>query len=154
MSEENRSRYLKKTRNNYWPSVSSTKDYSRPAGLYSSLNWTCKRCGNINWPKRKSCNICGSKKDTSPEIRTGACGGYNERINIEYKRNRESDSDDEYDKYGRKRKRKNNNHDDGRINDNNNDDDYNSSDNQHSDSDNCDSDKYDLSSFLDDQTKH
>jgi hypothetical protein len=55
----------------------------------------CKGCGNINWARRLTCNICNGPKFVKTEVRTGAGGGYNERDGIEYKKRQESD--DEFD---------------------------------------------------------
>lgn len=53
------------------------------------------RCGNINWARRTTCNMCNMPKIQKTEVRTGTGGGYNERENVEYKERVESD--DEYD---------------------------------------------------------
>ena len=37
------------------------------------------RCGNINWERRDTCNVCNTLKPTLQEQRTGRGGGYNER---------------------------------------------------------------------------
>ena len=55
----------------------------------------CKSCGNINWARRITCNICNAPKFQKTEVRTGAGGGFNERDGVEYKERDESD--DEYD---------------------------------------------------------
>uniref|UniRef100_T1IEV8 Zinc finger Ran-binding domain-containing protein 2 n=1 Tax=Rhodnius prolixus TaxID=13249 RepID=T1IEV8_RHOPR len=116
-------------------------------GLFSPTDWICKSCGNINWAKRISCNLCNkSRDDLLDEIRTGAGGGYNERDIVEYVKN--SDSDNEYDEYGRikKRKKLGKNANYQRIKQESlRDDDDDDMDSQSSAED---VDKYDLSAFL------
>ncbi|CRK95410.1 CLUMA_CG008659, isoform A [Clunio marinus] len=85
-------------------------------GLFSADDWSCLKCGNINWARRSSCNICNAKKFADDQ-RTGYGGGYNERDVVEYKERESSDS--EYDEFGR-RKKKTNDHskkEDSRRND-------------------------------------
>ncbi|RWS17157.1 zinc finger Ran-binding domain-containing protein 2-like isoform X1 [Dinothrombium tinctorium] len=72
-------------------------------GLFSADDWQCNRCGNVNWARRQSCNMCNAPKFGDNEERTGLGGGYNDRETVEYI-NR-SDSDDEYDDFGRKKKK-------------------------------------------------
>lgn len=73
-------------------------------GLFSADDWQCKTCGNVNWARRAACNICNTPKFAKAEQRTGYGGGYMERDEvIEY--NKRSDSDDEFDEFGRKKKK-------------------------------------------------
>ncbi|XP_049515212.1 zinc finger Ran-binding domain-containing protein 2 isoform X1 [Dermacentor silvarum] len=72
-------------------------------GLFSADDWQCGRCGNVNWARRQSCNMCNAPKFGEVEERTGLGGGYNERENVEYVEREESDS--EYDDFGRRKKR-------------------------------------------------
>jgi len=45
----------------------------------NSIDWPCPQCGNINWGKRNSCNICQTNKPGVPEERReGAGGGFSE----------------------------------------------------------------------------
>ncbi len=72
-------------------------------GLFSAEDWQCSKCGNVNWARRDSCNLCNNPKVAVVEERTGLGGGFNEREDVEYKRHC-SDSD-EYDDFGRKKKK-------------------------------------------------
>ncbi|XP_056641851.1 zinc finger Ran-binding domain-containing protein 2 [Diorhabda carinulata] len=74
-------------------------------GLFSADDWQCNKCGNVNWARRQSCNVCNAPKFGDVEERTGFGGGYNDRGVVEYKER--DDSDDEYDEFGRKKKRRN-----------------------------------------------
>lgn len=73
-------------------------------GLFSADDWQCNKCGNVNWARRQSCNVCNAPKFGDVEERTGFGGGYNDRGVVEYKER--EDSDDEYDEFGRKKKRR------------------------------------------------
>ncbi|ELT88317.1 hypothetical protein CAPTEDRAFT_166480 [Capitella teleta] len=74
-------------------------------GLFSADDWQCKTCGNVNWARRSTCNMCNSPKVGKIEQRTGYGGGFMERDPVvEYKR-RSSDSEDEFDEFGRKKKK-------------------------------------------------
>ncbi|BFZ17003.1 hypothetical protein BsWGS_20042 [Bradybaena similaris] len=73
-------------------------------GLFSAEDWQCKSCGNVNWARRMTCNMCNAPKYGRVEQRTGFGGGYMERDEVvEY--NKREDSDDEYDEFGRKKKK-------------------------------------------------
>ncbi|GFR94410.1 zinc finger Ran-binding domain-containing protein 2 [Elysia marginata] len=73
-------------------------------GLFSAEDWQCKSCGNVNWARRMTCNMCNAPKYGKVEQRTGFGGGYMERDEVvEY--NRREDSDDEFDEFGRKKKK-------------------------------------------------
>lgn len=52
-------------------------------------------CGNINWARRGTCNLCHAARFSKEEARTGLGGGYYEREQVEYKDR--NDSDNEYD---------------------------------------------------------
>ncbi|UYV80441.1 ZRANB2 [Cordylochernes scorpioides] len=72
-------------------------------GLFSAEDWLCGRCGNVNWARRTQCNMCNAPRFGELEERTGLGGGYNERENVEYIDR--SESDGEYDDFGRKKKK-------------------------------------------------
>ncbi|KHJ47094.1 hypothetical protein D918_02640 [Trichuris suis] len=75
-------------------------------GLFAAEDWSCSKCGNINWARRLQCNICNAAKCGEVEARTGYGGGYMDRQQVERRRNT---SDDEYDHFGRRKKKANNN---------------------------------------------
>uniref|UniRef100_F1L2E3 Zinc finger Ran-binding domain-containing protein 2 n=1 Tax=Ascaris suum TaxID=6253 RepID=F1L2E3_ASCSU len=72
-------------------------------GLFAAEDWACTKCGNVNWARRTTCNICNAPKLGDLEVRTGYGGGYMDRQNVEYI---ERKDDDEFDEFGRKKKRK------------------------------------------------
>ncbi|KAK6050702.1 Zn-finger in Ran binding protein [Cooperia oncophora] len=74
-------------------------------GLFAAEDWVCSKCGNVNWARRKTCNVCNAPKLADLEKRTGYGGGFNDRQDIEYIRR---DTEDEFDEFGRKRKKKDN----------------------------------------------
>ena len=73
-------------------------------GLFAADDWQCSKCGNVNWARRSTCNVCNAPKFTEVEERTGLGGGFDERGVVEYKERR--DSDDEFDDFGRRKKKK------------------------------------------------
>lgn len=72
-------------------------------GLFAAEDWVCSKCGNVNWARRKTCNVCNAPKLADLEKRTGYGGGFNDRQDIEYIKR---DIDEEFDEFGRKRKKK------------------------------------------------
>ncbi|KRX24121.1 Zinc finger Ran-binding domain-containing protein 2, partial [Trichinella nelsoni] len=87
-------------------------------GLFEAEDWCCSKCGNINWARRATCNICNAKKFAEVEARTGYGGGYMDRQQVEYIPRNESE--EEYDEVLNhiwllkgKRKRTNEKHDSG-----------------------------------------
>jgi len=74
-------------------------------GLFSADDWQCSKCGNVNWARRSTCNVCNGPQFNTEEERTGLGGGFDERGTVEYKE-RTEDSDPEYDDLGRRKKRK------------------------------------------------
>ncbi|KAL5017348.1 hypothetical protein ScPMuIL_006937 [Solemya velum] len=74
-------------------------------GLFSADDWQCKSCGNVNWARRTTCNMCNAPKYGRMEQRTGYGGGFMERDEIvEYKAKADSDND-EFDEFGRRKKK-------------------------------------------------
>ncbi|KAK0394329.1 hypothetical protein QR680_000682 [Steinernema hermaphroditum] len=56
------------------------------------------RCNNVNWARRKTCNVCKAQRFACCEARTGYGGGYMNRQDVEYMpRNA-------HDEFGRKKK--------------------------------------------------
>merc|ERR1719458_888230 len=54
-------------------------------GLFSADDWQCSKCGNVNWARRSTCNVCNGPQFTVEEERTGLGGGFDERGTVEYK---------------------------------------------------------------------
>jgi len=80
-----------------------TSAAEKSKGLFSADDWQCSKCGNVNWARRSTCNVCNGPQFTVEEERTGLGGGFNERGNVEYKERQESD--EEFDDRGRKKKK-------------------------------------------------
>jgi len=74
-------------------------------GLFSADDWQCSKCGNVNWARRSTCNVCNGPQFTVEEERTGLGGGFDERGTVEYKTPPREESDDEFDDLGRKKKK-------------------------------------------------
>jgi len=72
-------------------------------GLFAAEDWQCSKCGNVNWARRGTCNVCNAPKVGDVEERTGLGGGFNERGTVEY--NSHDSGEDEYDDFGRKKKK-------------------------------------------------
>nr|CAD7441798.1 unnamed protein product [Timema bartmani] len=66
-------------------------------GLFSADDWQCNKCGNVNWARRQTCNMCNAPRFGEVEERTGYGGGYNDRGVVEYIEREESD--DEFDEH-------------------------------------------------------
>lgn len=73
-------------------------------GLFSAEDWQCSKCANVNWARRHTCNLCNAPRFCEVEERTGYGGGYNDRGVVEYKAR--SESDDDFDEFGRRKKKK------------------------------------------------
>jgi uncharacterized OB-fold protein len=41
-------------------------------GLFSAEDWACSKCGNVNWARRNTCNMCNAPKHVEMTPRTGA----------------------------------------------------------------------------------
>jgi len=74
-------------------------------GLFSADDWQCGKCGNVNWARRSTCNVCNGPQFTVEEERTGLGGGFDERGTVEYKTPPRESSDDEFDDLGRRKKK-------------------------------------------------
>merc|ERR1719234_90481 len=74
-------------------------------GLFSADDWQCSKCGNVNWARRSTCNVCNGPQFTVEEERTGLGGGFDERGTVEYKTPPREESDDEFDDLGRRKKK-------------------------------------------------
>ena len=44
----------------------------KSGGLFSAEDWACTKCGNVNWARRSTCNVCNAPKFADVEERTGA----------------------------------------------------------------------------------
>ncbi|XP_065087487.1 zinc finger Ran-binding domain-containing protein 2 isoform X2 [Ochlerotatus camptorhynchus] len=101
------------TNNDSLPSTGSKKKVGieigkvaaeKSRGLFSAEDWQCSKCANVNWARRHTCNLCNAPRFCEVEERTGYGGGYNDRGVVEYKDR--SESDDEYDEFGRRKKKR------------------------------------------------
>uniref|UniRef100_A0A1I7UGV5 Zinc finger Ran-binding domain-containing protein 2 n=1 Tax=Caenorhabditis tropicalis TaxID=1561998 RepID=A0A1I7UGV5_9PELO len=72
-------------------------------GLFAAEDWICSKCGNVNWARRRTCNVCNAPKLADLERRTGYGGGYMDRQDVQYIKR---DYDEEFDEFGRKKKRR------------------------------------------------
>jgi len=55
-------------------------------GLFSAEDWACLMCGNVNWARRDTCNVCQHPRAGKNENRDGVGGGFKETGNVEYRR--------------------------------------------------------------------
>lgn len=116
-------------------------------GLFSADDWSCNKCGNVNWARRQQCNMCNAPKWGEVEERTGYGGGYNDRGVVEYKER--EDSDDEYDEFGRKKKKKSKTDEDSNHEDRDRKLDEEEEEEEEDEDDDGDLSKYDLSDWGD-----
>lgn len=121
-------------------------------GLFSADDWQCNKCGNVNWARRQSCNVCNAPKFGEVEERTGFGGGYNDRGVVEYKERQ--DSDDEYDEFGRRRKRRSERSRSDNEEENSRSKDFEGEEEDEEDDDDGDLSKYDLSDWGDADTSN
>lgn len=40
-------------------------------GLFNKDDWQCAMCGNVNWSRRDTCNVCNHSKDAKIDSRAG-----------------------------------------------------------------------------------
>nr|CAD7567570.1 unnamed protein product [Timema californicum] len=120
-------------------------------GLFSADDWQCNKCGNVNWARRQTCNMCNAPRFGEVEERTGYGGGYNDRGVVEYIEREESD--DEFDEFGRRKKRKGSSDTDSPVvkktSGRNEADEDEEEEEEEEDDDDVDLSKYDLSSWGD-----
>jgi hypothetical protein len=60
-------------------------------------DWHCPKCGNVNWAKRNSCNVCKASKNDLVENtkREGSGGGFSEIDEEELRRKKRRREDEE-----------------------------------------------------------
>ena len=47
------------------------------AGMFKEGDWTCSGCGNTNWARRNTCNMCNTPKPGTVDTnREGHAGGF------------------------------------------------------------------------------
>uniref|UniRef100_A0A0G4HC89 RanBP2-type domain-containing protein n=1 Tax=Chromera velia CCMP2878 TaxID=1169474 RepID=A0A0G4HC89_9ALVE len=79
-----------------------------PAGaVFKKGDWPCPSCGNVNWAKRDTCNICNAPKPSAETMapRLGRGGGHFDLQDPSDRKAHDSD-DEEFDEFGRKKKKK------------------------------------------------
>ncbi|EIE25454.1 hypothetical protein COCSUDRAFT_61671 [Coccomyxa subellipsoidea C-169] len=83
-----------------------------PPGMFNEGDWTCSGCGNTNWARRSTCNMCNQPKPGTVDTnREGNAGGFKEldEAEIEEARRRrqqlENDDSEMYDEFGRIKKK-------------------------------------------------
>lgn len=46
-------------------------------GMFNEGDWTCSGCGNTNWARRSTCNMCNQPKPGTVDTnREGNAGGF------------------------------------------------------------------------------
>ncbi|KAG1672854.1 hypothetical protein FOA52_004658 [Chlamydomonas sp. UWO 241] len=80
-----------------------------PPGLFKEGDWACSSCGNTNWAKRNTCNMCSMPKQVGDAPRReGQGGGFKELDEVEMeearKRRKEAEEGEMYDEFGRLKK--------------------------------------------------
>lgn len=88
---------------------SNNRVNNRTTGLFTPADWTCTGCGNVNWARRGTCNMCNTPKPGTMDMtRDGAKGGFREYDEAEIeearRRRQENDEKEMYDEYGRLKK--------------------------------------------------
>jgi RNA-binding protein FUS len=57
--------------------------------MFAPGDWACSSCGNMNWERRNTCNLCGTAKPGTVDTRReGQGGGFKELDEAELEESR------------------------------------------------------------------